>query len=289
MQKNYDSALSDFAEVIALSPFESIGYINRGEAYIKLGQEEKALQDLTMASLLEVSNQSLPERLQTMLTQLESSIGNRLAKEELAQREKTNTYVRFLFFACNCQLYPTPSKTTCISRLAFYASERSEEYNSLHLDLIGLTNKIRDCIAGTDTSVPLGDLYLMRGGYLKANQMFARAAEDFEKAADASNQCSQRFNALLEKATYLCLQGNNRGAKVIFEEMEKLEERGSNPNLVNFYSKYATCLVSVDLVEAIRVSTDMMKRFPDLAETHLVHGYVAQTSGNTILAVDVGE
>ena len=173
--------------------------------------------------------------------------------------------------------------------MAFYASETAEEYNSLHLDLVDLTNKIRDCIAGIDTSISLGDLYLMRGGYLKANLMFARAAEDFEKAAEASNHCSQRFNALLEKATYLCLQGNNRGAKVIFEEMEKMEEKGSNPNLVNFYSKYATCLVSVDLVEAVRISSDMKKMFPDLAETHLVHGYVAQTSGNTILAVDVGE
>ena len=77
-----------------MSPFESIGYINRGEAYMKLGQEEKALQDLTLASLLEPNIQSLPERLQTMLTQLETSIGNRMAKEELANRDKTNTYVR---------------------------------------------------------------------------------------------------------------------------------------------------------------------------------------------------
>ena len=88
--------------MIALAPFESLGYINRGEAYIKLGQEEKALQDLTLASLLEPNTQSLPERLQTMLSQLESSIGNRLAKEELANREKTNSYVLGFLHFCDC-------------------------------------------------------------------------------------------------------------------------------------------------------------------------------------------
>lgn len=154
---------------------------------------------------------------------------------------------------------------------------------------MGLTNQIQACIAGTNTSVSLGDLYLMRGGYLKSHQMFVRAAEDFERAANPAHHCSQLFNALLEKATYFCLQGNNQAAAKIFAEMHAMgeKERGENPNLVNFYSKYATCLVSVDLKEAIRIATEMVQLFPELAETHLVYGYVAQTSGNTILAVDV--
>lgn len=85
--------MSSFAEAIALTPLDSIGYINRGEAYMKMGQEDKALQDLTLASLIEANAKNQPEKLQTMLSQLEASIGNRLAKEELARRATNGAYV----------------------------------------------------------------------------------------------------------------------------------------------------------------------------------------------------
>ena len=55
--------------MISLVPLESAGYANRGEAYYKMGQEEKALHDLTMVSLLEAEKQSIPERVQQLLSQ----------------------------------------------------------------------------------------------------------------------------------------------------------------------------------------------------------------------------
>ena len=93
--------MNDFTEVISLFPLDSKGYINRGEAYAKRGEEEKALRDLTIVSLLEAKNQSLPERVQQLISELETSIGSRLAKTEMTRRSRDPLYKP-----------PTPSKAT---------------------------------------------------------------------------------------------------------------------------------------------------------------------------------
>lgn len=272
--------------MISLFPLESAGYANRGEAYYKMGQEEKALHDLTMVSLLEAPNQSIPERVQQLLSQLESAIGSRLARAELARRARDGDFVPFFPFF-HFQKLPPPTKAACISRLAFYTSERSDAYNPDHLDLVTLTKRISDFDATASPAVSLGDLYLMRGGLLKSEKMFAHAAEDFAKACDPSSGCSQRFNAELERATFRCLCGDNAGARSLFAELATMEEPGANPNWRNFYAKYATCLVSVDMKEALRVSAEAVTKYPSEAEMHLVRGFVLQSSGSTEEAMKV--
>lgn len=271
--------------MISLFPLESAGYANRGEAYYKMGQEEKALHDLTMVSLLEAPKQSIPERVQQLLSQLETSIGSRLARAELARRARDGDFVLFFPFP-HFQKLPPPTKAACISRLAFYSSERSDAYNPDHLDLVTLTKRISD-FASSSSSTSLGDLYLMRGGLLKSEKMFVHAAEDFAKACDPSSGCSQRFNALLETATFRCLCGDNAGARAVFAELATMKEPGDDPNWLNFYAKYATCLVSVDMTEALRVSEEAVAKYPSEAEMHLVRGFVLQSAGNTTEAMKV--
>ena len=275
-QEKYSNALNDFTEVISLFPLDSKGYINRGEAYAKRGEEEKALRDLTIVSLLEAKNQSLPERVQQLISELETSIGSRLAKTEMTRRSRDPLYKP-----------PTPSKATCISRLAFYGSERSATYNAFNMDLKVLTELINSEGPTPNLVFSKGDLYLMRGGILKKSQMFKRAAEDFAMAAKPEMQCSQLFNALLETATWLYLCGENRKAGEVFAKMETLQERGVQANWLNFYSKYACCMVPVDAEAAIRLADIEVEKFPKEAEAHLVRGYVAQTVGNTLQAVKV--
>ena len=154
------------------------------------------------------------------------------------------------------------------------------------MDLVTLTKRIADFDAQSG-STPLGDLYLMRGGLLKSEKLFAHAAEDFAKACDPTTHCSQRFNALLETATFRCLCGDNAGARGLFAELATMAQPGANPNWVNFYAKYATCLVSVDMQEALRVSAEAVAKFPSEAEIRLVRGFVLQSSGDTAEAMKV--
>lgn len=272
--------------MVSLFPLESAGYANRGEAYYKMGQEEKALHDLTMVSLLEAEKQSIPERVQQLLSQLETSIGSRLARAELARRARDGDFVAFSS-PFHSKKLPPPTKAACISRLAFYSSERSAAYNPDHLDLVTLTKRISDFSAGSSPS--LGDLYLMRGGLLKSEKMFLHAAEDFAKAAEPASGCSQPFNALLETATFRCLCGDNAGARALFAELATMAAPGSEPNWENFYAKYATCLVSLDMKEALRVSGAAVEKFPSSAEMRLVRGFVLQSAGNTAEAMRVGK
>ena len=230
-----------------------------------------------MVSLLEAKNQSLPDRVQELISKLETSIGSRLAKAELSRRSRDPLYKP-----------PVPSKATCISRLAFYGSERSAAYNAFNMDLKALTELITSEEPSPNLVFSKGDLYLMRGGILKHSQMFKRAAEDFAMAALPEMQCSQLFNAMLETATWLYLNGENRKAGEIFAKMETMEDRGVQVNWLNFYSKYACCMVPVDVKEAIRLADVEVEKFPNEAEAHLVRGYVAQTVGNTLQAVNVG-
>ena len=272
--------------MVSLFPLESAGYANRGDAYYKMGQEEKALHDLTMVSLLEAEKQSIPERVQQLLSQLETSIGSRLARAELARRARDGDFVAFSS-PFHSKKLPPPTKAACISRLAFYSSERSAAYNPDHLDLVTLTKRISDFSAGSSPS--LGDLYLMRGGLLKSEKMFLHAAEDFAKAAEPASGCSQPFNALLETATFRCLCGDNAGARALFAELATMAAPGFEPNWENFYAKYATCLVSLDMKEALRVSGAAVEKFPSSAEMRLVRGFVLQSAGNTAEAMRVGK
>lgn len=88
-----DKAISDFTECIKLFPLDPSGYYERGNIYVSIGQDEKALHDFTMYTLLITDYNKIPESLTTLTTKLQKSIGIQLASVEMERRKKDPSYV----------------------------------------------------------------------------------------------------------------------------------------------------------------------------------------------------
>ena len=246
-----------------------------------MGQEEKALHDLTMVSLLEASSQSIPERVQQLLSQLETSVGSRLARVELARRARDGDFVTFYRFS-HFQKLPPPTKAACISRLAFYTSERSDAYNPDHLSIEELTRRIEHYPEEGEKKTK-GDLLLMRGGQLKSEKRYNEAFEDFKQAADATNACSDLAAATLEKATFLNLCGDVSGARPLFESLYTEGDRS-----VNLLVKYASCLLELEDEKHKAVFDEAVTCNPTASDGYFHRGQMYFLENNVEKSMAVG-
>lgn len=86
-------AIGDFTECISLFPLDAKCYFERGNAYVSIGQDEKALHDLTMYTLLVTDYSQIPESLNNTCSKLQQAIGIHLASIEIERRKKDPSYV----------------------------------------------------------------------------------------------------------------------------------------------------------------------------------------------------
>ena len=86
-------AIGDFTECISLFPLDAKCYFERGNAYVSIGQDEKALHDLTMYTLLVTDYSQIPESLNNTCSKLQQAIGIHLASIEMERRKKDPSYV----------------------------------------------------------------------------------------------------------------------------------------------------------------------------------------------------
>ena len=75
----------------------------------------------------------------------------------------------------------------------------------------------------------------------------------------------------------------------MFSELATMAAPLFEPKWENFYAKYATCRVSLDMQEALRVSGAAVEKFPSSAAMRLVRGFVLQSAGHTAEAMRVGK
>ena len=156
--------------------------------------------------------------------------------------------------------------------LSYFSSEVKNGYNPNNWSLIELTQKINNY---TEGELSLGDLYLMRGGFLKEAGAYKEAIADFDKAALPENMCHNLFAAKLEQATFKMLLGEYDDALALFAElMDKGDKMSPNPNWVNFYVKYATALVNRDPEAAMKIADKGVQMYPNESDLHIARGSV---------------
>ena len=91
-------AVSDYTECIHLLPLDASAYYERGNIYVTIGQDEKALHDFTLYTMLITDYKQIPESLHVKTDSLQKAIGFQLASVEMDRRKKDPSYVSFLQF-----------------------------------------------------------------------------------------------------------------------------------------------------------------------------------------------
>ena len=90
-------AISDYTECIYLFPLDASAYYERANIYVAIGQDEKALHDFTLYTMLITDYKQMPESLSEKTDKLQKAIGFHLASVEMERRKKDPSYVFFLF------------------------------------------------------------------------------------------------------------------------------------------------------------------------------------------------
>lgn len=93
----YDRAVGDFTECINLFPLEASAYLERGNLYVKIDQDEKAFHDFALYTQLITDYKSIPETLNETMAKLQKSIGIQLGSVEMERRKNDPSYVHFVF------------------------------------------------------------------------------------------------------------------------------------------------------------------------------------------------
>ena len=281
-------AIGDFTECISLFPLDAKCYFDRGNAYVSIGQDEKALHDLTMYTLLVTDYSQIPESLNNTCSKLQQAIGIHLASIEMERRKKDPSYVVIKIRIIMKQVAPFPPNSHFNPFFGYFKSEKKDEYNFNHYTLVELTKCINQYNPEEKNEYSVGDYYLMRGGLLKKAGYYKEAMNDFMNAAKEENQCKDLFDAKLEYATFLTLLNQYDQAIPIYEELLKNGENlAEQPNWVNFYAKYITALANIKPQEAIELADKAVALYPNERDTHIARGCVAYQTKNMIQAIDV--
>ena len=220
-----EESLSEYTKCIELDPKYRRAYMARAGLYKAQGDLENSLRDFSFEYLLETIEagdlQPTPQDFEAVVQELAA----RHCQDEIDRRYASS-------FA-----FSLPSAQFMKLYFLTLRSERAAQYNTLKLSEEELSKRIE---AGAEAEPSLGDLYLMRGGLRKSKGAFEAAYADFCEAAKEEAKCSDRSHALLEKATFLTLSGDQKEARKIFEALfdEGMRE-------VNLLVKFASCLLEL--------------------------------------------
>lgn len=219
-----EESIREYTKCIDLDPKYRRAYLARAGLYKAQDDLESSLRDFSFEYLLETIEagdlQPTPQDFEAVVQELAA----RHCQAELERRYASS-------FA-----FSLPSAQFMALYFLTLRSERAAQYNALGLSEEELSQRI----AAGGGGAALGDLFLMRGGLRKSRGDFQAAFEDFCEAAKEEAGCSDRSHALLEKATFLTLSGDQRAARAIFEA---LFEAGLRE--VNLLVKLASCLLEL--------------------------------------------
>lgn len=183
---------------------------------------------------------------------------------------------------------PFPPRNHFKTFFGYFLSEKDNAYNENNWSLVELTEKINAFKENAENAYSLGDLYLMRGGMLKAAGCYKEAFADFKSACEETNHCKDIFDAKLECATFHTLLGENEEADALFKDLlDNGAKMSPNPNWINFYAKYSTSLVSSDQKAAMDLATKAAELYPNDPDIHLARGSVAYMCHNPTEAIAV--
>ena len=265
-----EEAVSDYTKCIELDSKYSRAYNARATIEMSLDRPEDAMRDFSYCYLLDTLThgdiQPTPDGMETAIQVL----AKKDVEKEQERRRTDSSYVPTL-----------PSKQFLAFYFSTLVSEKSDCYNSEHLPLEELTRRIEHYPEENEQKSK-GDLLLMRGGQYKSQQMYNEAFEDFKKAADPENGCTQLKTAQLEKATFLSLCGDVNSSHPILKALYESGDRN-----VNMLVKYASCLLELGDEKHRVIFDEAVSCNPSESDGYFHRGQMYFLEGNTEKSLSV--